>query len=258
MTNEPIPASPSHRGRSLGVKFAVAFLLGVVLVVGAGGAGLYAYGQQYEGRILPGVRAGDLDLSGMTPEAATAAIADAYAGLGAGVITLTGPDGELTVGYREIGRGPDAASMLAAALAAGRQGQPVPDLIGAPHTALRGATVDVAVTYDPAALEASVAAVAKTIDRTPVNATLAIAEDGSYVTTESVDGRVVDQQALLASLDEQLAALDTPGEIRMDVPFATQTPAIETADVEDATAAAERMAADMVLTRGDSTWTIPG
>jgi vancomycin resistance protein YoaR len=258
MTTEPVPASHPHRGRSLGVKFAVAFLLGVVLVVGAGGAGLYAYGQQYEGRILPGVRAGGVDLSGMTPAAATAAIADAYAGLGAGVITLSGPDGELTIGYREIGRGPDAAAMLAAALAAGRQGQPVADLIGAPQTALRGHTVDAVVTYDPTALEASVAAVAKAIDRRPVNATLAIAKDGSHVTTESVDGRVVDQQALLASLDEQLSALDAPGEIRMDVPFTTETPAIETADVEDAAAAAERMAADMVLTRGDSTWKIPG
>jgi hypothetical protein len=149
----------------MAAKFAIAFLLGVVLVVGVGSASLYAYGQQYTGRILPGVRAGGVDLSGLTPEAAATAIADAYASLGTGVMTLTGPDGEATIGYDEIGRRPDTDAMLAAALAAGRQGQPVADLIAAPQTALRGASVDAAVTYDPAALEATVADIARSIDR---------------------------------------------------------------------------------------------
>jgi vancomycin resistance protein YoaR len=257
MITEPVPASSSSRSRSLAAKFAIAFLLGVVLVVGVGSAGLYAYGQQYTGKILPGVRAGGVDLSGLTPEAATAAIADAYASLGAGVIKLAGPDGEATIDYAEIDRGPDTAAMLGAALAAGRQGQPVADLIAAPQTALRGASVDAAVTYDPAALETAVAAIVKSIDREPVDATLTINEDGSYATTESVDGRTVDQAALLASLDEQLSELGAPSEIRGDIPFTTQTPDTETADVEAATAAADRMAQDLVLTRGDDTWTLP-
>jgi len=46
------PASPERRGRSAGVTFAISFLLGVAIVVGAGGAGLYAYGAQYTGRVL--------------------------------------------------------------------------------------------------------------------------------------------------------------------------------------------------------------
>ncbi len=258
MTTEPVPAPTPPRGRSLVAKFAIALLLGVVLVVGVGSAGLYAYGQQYTGRILPGVRAGDVDLSGHTPEAATAAIADAYASLGAGVITLTGPEGDATIGYKELGRRPDTAVMLGAALAAGRQGHPVVDLIAAPQTALRGTSVDAAVTYDPAALEAAVAAVARTIDRDPVDATLKIDDDGSYATTESVVGRTVDQQALLAALDRQLSEFGAPGEIREAIPFTTQAPDTETADVEAATAAADRMAQDLVLTRGKDTWTLSG
>ncbi len=258
MTTEPVPASPSHRGRSLAAKFATAFLLGVVLVVGAGGAGLYVYGQQYSGKVLPGVSVGGTDLSGLTPEAATAAIANAYASLGAGVITLTGPNGEMTIGYKEIGRGPDTRALLDAALAAGRRGEPVADLIGAPQTAIKGVALDPSVTYDPAALESAVAAAARTVDRDPVDATLTTAKDGSYVTTASVDGRVVDQQALLVALDAQLSKLDAPGEIRMDIPFTTSTPATETSDVETAVAAADRMAADLVLTHGKTTWTIPG
>ena len=258
MTTDLTPAPPKRRGRSLGLTFAIAFLLGVSIVVGAGGAGLYAYGQQYSGKVLPGVSVGGVDLSGLTPEAAAAAIAEAIGALAAGVITLPGPEGELTIGFKEIARGPDTRVMLDAALAAGRQGEPVADLIGAPQTALKGVSLDAAVTYDPARLEAAVADAAAAIDREPVDATLTIVEDGSYSTTESVDGRVVDQQALLAALDAQLSRLDAPGEIRMDIPLTTSAPATETADVEAAVAAADRMATDMVLVRGKDSWTISG
>jgi hypothetical protein len=78
MTTEPALASPAPRGRSLAAKFAIAFVLGAVLVVGVGSASLYAYGQQYTGRVLPGVQAGGVDVSGLTPGAATAAVAEDY------------------------------------------------------------------------------------------------------------------------------------------------------------------------------------
>ena len=139
MTSDSTPASPSRSGRSLGLKFAIAFLLGVVLVVGAGGIGLYAYGQQYDGRVLPGVRVGSTDLSGLSRDEAKAAIAKAYSSLGAGKATLTGPDGPVTVAYADVARGPDTAAILDAALAAGRGGEPLLNLIGAPQAAIRSA-----------------------------------------------------------------------------------------------------------------------
>ena len=258
MSFETAPSTPGRRGSSLGLRFAIAFLLGVVLVVGAGGGALFAYGQQYSGRVLPGVRVGTTDLSGLTPEAAGRALSDAYAPLGSGHLLLAGPDGELTVGYGELGRVPDVKMMLGEALAAGRQGEPVADLIGAPQTAIRGVILGAAVTYDPARLTAAVDAVAKTIDRAPVNATLALGKDGTYTTTPSVDGRVVDRAALAAAIDAAISPLDAPSEIRLDIPFTTGAPAITTADAEAATAAADRMAKDVVLTRGGDTWTIHG
>jgi vancomycin resistance protein YoaR len=257
MTLDPSSAPPPRSGRSVRAKFAVAFVLGVAIVVGSGGAGLYAYGQQYTGKVLPGVRVGDVDLSGLTPEAAHASITEAYRSLGAGVITLVGPNGDLTIGYGEIGRRPDTATMLEAALGAGRRND-VADLLSAPQTALRGVSIAAAITYDPGRLEAAVAAAAATVDRPAVDATISIARDGRYLTTESVAGRVVDRQALLAALDTQLRRLDAPAEIRMDIPFTTSTPATETVDVLDAAAAAERMSADLVLARGKDRWTISG
>jgi vancomycin resistance protein YoaR len=257
MTSEAVPSAPGHRRSSLGLRFAIAFLLGVALVVGAGGGALFAYGQQYSGRVLPGVHVGETDLSGLTPEAATKALAAAYASLGTGHLLLAGPDGDLTVGYAELGRAPDVQAMLDDALAAGRLGQPVADLLGAPQTAIRGVTLGAEVTYDPAKLTAAVDAVAKAIDRSPVDATLAVNKDG-YSTTPSVVGRVVDRAALATAIEAAISPLDAPSEIRLDIPFTVGTPTIETVDVEAATAAADRMGQDVVLTRGTNTWTIPG
>jgi vancomycin resistance protein YoaR len=258
MTTETTTATPSHKGSRLAAKFAIAFLVGILLVVGVGSAGLYAYGEQYEGRVLPGVTVEGTDLSGLTPDQATEAIEAAYAGYGSGTITLTGPDGPLTVGYAEIGRRVDTEAVLAAALAEGRRGHPVADLIGVPQTALRGATLQPAVTHDRAALGAAVAAAAKTVERPAVNATLAVKKDGTYKTTPSVEGRVVDTAALLAAVDAAVADRDAPAEIAFDIPFTTTVPTIETADVDEAVSAADRMSADLVLAFGAKSFTIPG
>jgi vancomycin resistance protein YoaR len=257
MTTEPLPASAPHRGRSLGAKFAIAFILGLVLVAAAGSAGLYAYGQQYTGRVLPGVRIGSVDLSGLTPEAAAAALGTAYASLGTGSITLTGPEGDVVIAYKDIGRGPDTRAMADAALAAGRQGQPAADLVGAPQTAIHGVTLDTSVTYDRAKLAAAVAAAAAPIDRQPVDATLRTAKDGTYQTTESVSGRTVDQQAIITAISGQLSALDGPAAIKLPIPVTTVAPSLETQAVVAATQAAGRMATDIVLTRDGTSWTIP-
>src|SRR6478609_1071465 len=89
------PARPRRR-RSLVLRFGFAFVVGFLLTVGIGVGALYAWGQQYEGRILPGVSVGGTALGGLTREQAEATIAGAYGSLGTGQITLTGPDGDAT------------------------------------------------------------------------------------------------------------------------------------------------------------------
>ena len=64
-----------------------------LLAVGVGAGALYAWGQQYDDKVLPGVSIGSTALGGLTREQAGAAIANAYSSLGTGQITLTGPDG---------------------------------------------------------------------------------------------------------------------------------------------------------------------
>ncbi len=252
------PARPRRR-RSLALRFGVSFVLGFLLAVGIGVGALYAWGQQYEGRVLPGVRVGSTDLGGLTREQAQAEIANAYGSLGTGQITLTGPDGQTTtMSYADVGRGPDTSALVDAALAAGRQGEPLADLIGAPQTAIHGVALDSGVTYDRDKLAAAVDSLATTIDETPVDASASADQDGTFSASPSKDGRAVDKAGLLTALDQQLAALGTPDSIAMAVPVVPLPPAVATASAEAAKTAADRMAADVVVARGKDSWTIAG
>jgi hypothetical protein len=59
--------TPETRRSSVRLRFAVAFLVGLLAALGIGAGALYAYDQQYTGRVLPGVRIGAVDLSGLGP-----------------------------------------------------------------------------------------------------------------------------------------------------------------------------------------------
>ena len=230
-----------------------------MLAVGIGAGVLYAWGQQYDGRVLPGVRVGSTELGGLTREQAEAEIANAYGSLATGQITLTGPDGQMTtISYADVGRGPDTSALLDAALAAGRQGEPLANLIGAPQAAIHGVTLDSAVAYDRDKLAAAVETLATTIDQTPADASVSAGPGGTFSVSPAKVGRAVDKAALLTALDQQLAALGTPESITMAVPVVSLAPAVTTASAEAAKAAADRMAADVVVARGEDSWTIAG
>ena len=258
VTDGEPPARPRRR-RSLALRFGVSFVLGFLLAAGIGAGVLYAWGQQYDGRVLPGVRVGSTELGGLTREQAEAEIANAYGSLGTGQITLTGPDGQTTtISYADVGRGPGTSALVDAALAAGRQGEPLADLIGAPQAAIHGVTLDSAVAYDRDKLAAAVETLATTIDQTPADASVSAGQGGTFSVSPAKDGRAVDKAALLTALDQQLAALGTPASITMAVPVVSLAPAVATASAEAAKAAADRMAADVVVAQGKDSWTIAG
>ncbi len=258
VTESKPPARPRRR-RSLLLRFGVAFVFAFALAIGIGAGVMYAWGQQYEGRVLPGVRVGTTDLGGLTREQAETALASAYGSLGTGQITLTGPDGQsTTISYADVGRGPDTPALVDAALAAGRQSEPLANLISAPQAAIHGVTLGSGVAYDHDKLAAAIEALAKTIDQTPVDASVSAGPGGTFSFSSAKEGRAVDKAALLTTLDQQLAALGTPETITAAVPVAPLPPAVTTASAETAKAAADRMAADLVVARGKDDWTIAG
>ena len=258
VTADELPARPRRR-RSLFLRFGVSFVVGFLLAFGVGAGALYAWGQQYDGRVLPGVRVGSTELGGLTREQAESAITNAYGSLGTGQITLTGPNGHVTtISYADLGRGPDTSAVLDAALAASRQGDPLVSLIGAPKAAMHGVTLDVAVTYERNKLAAAIETLGMTTAQTPVDASVSAGQGGTFTVSRARDGRLVDKAALTAALDQQLAALGTPASITMAVPVMPLAPAVATASAEAAKAAAERMAAEVVVAHGKDTWKIAG
>ena len=248
-----------RRRRSLALRFGASFVLGFLLAAGIGAGVLYAWGEQYDGRVLPGVRVGATDLGGLTREQAGAKIANAYGSLATGQITLTGPDGRTTtISYADVGRGPDTSALVDGALAAGRPGGPLANLIGAPRAAIHGVTLDSAVAYDRDKLAAAVKTLATTIDRSPADASVSAGQGGTFNVSPANNGYAVDKSTLETALDRQLAALGTPESITMAVPLVTLEPAVATASAEAARAAADRMASNVVVARGEDSWTIPG
>jgi vancomycin resistance protein YoaR len=254
----PVPAHHRSR-RSLALRFGISFVLAFVLAIGVGAGVLYAWGQQYDGRVLPGVSIGSTYLGGLTRDQAAAEIASAYGSLGNGQITLTGPDGHTTIiSYADVGRGPDTSALVDAAFAAGRHGEPLVNLITGPQAAIRGVTLDSVVAYDGDKLAAAVETLAATIDQTPTNAFVSTSQGGSFSVSPAKDGRAVDKTALLTALDQQLSDIGTQESIKIDVPVASLPPTFATASAETAKAAADRMAAEVVITRNEDTWKIAG
>ena len=267
---EPVPVlpvvtdvepAPRRRRRSLALRFGAAFVIGFALMAAIGGGVLYAWGREYDGRVLPGVSVGSTDLGGLTREQAASKLASDYASLGSGEIMLNGPDGQMsTISYSEVARGPDTTSLVDAALAAGRHDDPIMNLIRGPQAAINGATLDSAVTYDRSKLAAAVDSLATTLDQTPIDAFVSPGQNGTYSVSPAKDGRAVDKAALLTALDQQLVPLAAPASITMAVPIVSlaaswvATASAETAQVGCVSHGGRTSSSP----RGDDSWTIEG
>jgi vancomycin resistance protein YoaR len=81
-------------------------------------------------------------------------------------------------------------------------------------------------------------------------------QGGTFGFSPAKEGRAVDKAALLTALDRQLGSLDAPAQITVAVPVGALAPAVSTDTAQSATAAAGRMAADVVVARGKESWTI--
>ncbi|HLO35373.1 MAG TPA: VanW family protein [Candidatus Deferrimicrobium sp.] len=250
------PAAPTARGRRLLQRFIVAFVLGLIAVLAIGVGALYAYDQQYQGRILPGVRVGALDLSGLTLGEASARLHAQYDVLAGGTAVVVAGDREIALPFSRAGRGPDVDAMVAQAISVGRAGNAVERAIANARTAIRGVEVAALVRYDQESLTRSVNAIAAAQQVTPADATITRTKTG-YTVTPSVTGRQADPSSVLATLTGQLASLDAPAEIRVELPIVQIEPTITTDEANRAVAAANRIAADVRIVDEGESWTIP-
>ncbi len=253
------PATPEAEARPARRRrrwIAVALLLVLVplVAVGAVAGGLLAWDAGYEGLVLPGVHVGTVDLSGMDGATAAAAI-DAGYPLGEGRIVLRTPDGDITIPYADVDRRPDTAALVAEAMAAGRSGQLLERARAEIDQAINGTVIAPRVLFDETALREAIAARLATLDRPPVDATITMLADGP-VTTSSQVGQTVIAEPIVAAALEAVAPLDAPADTVIEVSPIAVAPAVDAWTVGEASAAAERMIGDVVVTFRDQKWTI--
>ena len=235
------------------LRFALSAGAGLAATLLIGAAALYAYDQQYAGRILPGVRIGSVDLSGLTPDAARAELQQAYGSFDDGRIVLTGVADQQVISYAEIGRGPDIDTLLSAALAVGRTGSPIDRAIADARTALRGVVLEPSVTFDADALTRRVGTIAEGLRIDPTDSTVVVTSDGQFKLVPGQVGRIADPVPVVESLNVVLRRVDAPAEIVVDLRVAVLEPDVTTAEAFAALRTAERVTSPIGLIVGDET-----
>lgn len=251
-----IPAPDTPRP-SMPLRFGVAFLVGLLISTAVGIAALYAYDRQYEGRVLPGVSIGGVDLSGLDRAAASAAIHQAYDRLGEGSITFRAEGKRTTIPYEEIGRGPDVEAMVAEALGVGRDGNPAERVIADVQTAFRGVALSPKVTYDADALAERLMAFSDSIAREPDDAWVSLV-GRSFTVVPAITGRIADPATPLQSALADLGELSAPAHLTYDVPVEMIEPTVTTEEATKAKADADRIAAPIELAVNGNKETIGG
>lgn len=251
-TPETVGIAQEPRRASARTRFFVAFLAGLIAAMALGVGAMYAYDQQYAGRVLPGVRMGTLDLSGMDAGAATATLASAYAPLSEGEVVLVGPDGDIVIPFSEFDRRADVEAMVAEAMAVGRDGNPVERVIADARTALRGVTLQPRVTFDADLLAQRISGHLGLLTQDPVDAAVVTNDDVEFELEPGADGRVADPTEPIAMALAALGELDAPARLEIPVPVDAVEPAVTTAEATAAKATAERIATKVTLAAEDA------
>ncbi|MBW3595590.1 MAG: L,D-transpeptidase/peptidoglycan binding protein [Actinobacteria bacterium] len=224
-SSDVVPAPKRHRFRPrlprLGRKVVVGVTILFLLAFSGVAYATYDYDQAYDGKLLPGVVIAGVDVGGLTPEEAFAAV-DA-----AGKIQL---DRNIKVRYedkswivtpRKLGAKSNARDLVDSAVAASER-TGVLDKVG---MALFGDQLDherdLAITYPRQGIKGFIEGVASNVDRDPVNAGVDYSS-GWLEFTKPKEGRTVlrkqSQRALLRGLKQEsdrvlLAVKETKPEI---------------------------------------------
>ncbi len=255
--------SPRGSKRRLTAASVARFIAGFLLVsflvfVGllfVGGAAVLGFTQTYDGRILPRVHVGAVDLGGLTRDEAIKELDKAYASLGQGQIVISTPGGKGTISYGDAGRGPNSAAMADAALAVGRTENPLAGLASAFRTVAVGSDVPVMVKVDPTALAARLREVTKTTTFLPKDASVVIQGADQQVVPATAGGGI-DEPAVAADLVDRLTRADVPTELRIDAKVLATQPEITDTDAQAVAASVARMTVPVTLVSGDKSWTI--
>jgi len=263
---QPQVQSKVARHRRL-LGFAVAFAVGAVATLLLLSAVAFGLSSSYKDRVVPGVRAGSIDLSGLTRDQALARLQAGLAYLSNGEATITTPVGVATITYQQAGRVPDAEVMTDAALAIGHSGNPIADAAGLVHSAAFGQVIPVVIQVDPTALARRIQQLAGNSTVAPQDAQ-ATAKGSSFGLTPATMGRGIDEKSIESAIIDRLTQPNAAPDLQLGGAFVALAPIVSDNGAEDAIALAQKMIVDVNLTwstppaaapsswKGQS-WTIP-
>ncbi len=244
----PLTRRASARARLLGLArlvlvFAIALIVTLILVAGAALAAQNAYSN----RVVPGVRVGSIDVSGLSRDEVVARLQTDYAYLGQGEITVTTPVGVSTITYQQAGRGPDVDFMADAAMRIGHTGNPIDDAVFMLRSAINGESVPLVARVDPMAIATQVRQLVGATRVSPQDAQAAV-DNGSFGIEAATPGHIIDQDAVCSAIVDGLIQPDAPGAFQVGGALVTLEPRISDAAAQAAAAAADRMGVAVYLT----------
>ena len=202
------------------------------------------------GRALPGVRSGEVGLSGKSAEQIAAAVAEAYTYPQTGLLALRDGASVWTAHPAELGVSIDGAAVAERALAVGRRGSLGLRLQEQIDAWLSGADVSAVIVFDQARGAAYLQSLAATIDKPQFEATLGVS--GLEVTMQPGQiGRRLDIDATLMVIEPSVAQL-----IDADLPLVVrETPPLVLDASEQAAVARRILSQPLTLTaEGAGPW----
>jgi vancomycin resistance protein YoaR len=246
------PAAATRTRRRSAGKFAIAFAIGAAATLILLCAVAVAAFSVSAGRVVPGVRVGSVDVSGMSRDQVIARLQSTYGYLDQGDVSINTPLGAAQITYQTAGRTPDVEAMADAAMAIGHSGNSVDDAVAMLRSRMTGETVPVVIRLDPTAVAASLRELVGTSNVLPKNAGVA-GNDGAFSVTKSTPGIGIDEKAISTAVISALSAPDAPSHIRIDEAFIELAPNVSDQDAQNAIEASQTMTTEV-----DLTWSTAG
>ena len=174
----------------------------------AGSIGLALYASTHAGRIYQGVTVGDVDLGGMSPGAAAAALDSRFAAYAQAPITLTADDRTFQLTPADAGATLDSTATVDAALEWGRQGNLWEQSQAIARGLVRGVEIAPVVALRPDA-DGGLVALEPEVVRPAVDASIAFDASGQPAIVPDEAGVQLNYAATNAELADRISRFST-------------------------------------------------
>ena len=232
-------------------RFVIGALLGVVLVLLA----LVAFRQSFADRILPGVQVGGIEVGGLTRSEARAALVAALGPIERGEVTIRSGVGNAVIPYAQVGRKVDYDTMVDRAAALGRDGTLFTETVAGLQLLVEPVSMPPIVSFDRDRLADALAAYRDRVALRSRDAGVVAVASG-FAIKQAVNGVQVDTTGVSAAIEAALLDPATPSSLELKAEASWVAPATTEADARRAMAVADRIASDVVLTKGSKSWKI--